>query len=183
LTALATWTNIRAPFKTYFPQEAVMRTVIAITMFATFVAAAPAADLFAGAWKLDPSKSKNNWGLKSSQSMTRTYTPTSKGGYDIKVEGVNGEGEAVNTNLQAAGDVEIPVTGTSAPVVKMLGATHVRSRRISDNKLVATYLKDGKPIGTSTSEISSDGRTMTMTLEGTSADGKKLMGTNVYQKQ
>jgi hypothetical protein len=24
---------------------------------------------------------------------------------------------------------------------------------------------------------------MTMTLEGTSADGKKLMGTNVYQKQ
>ena len=159
-----------------------MRAVIAVTLFATFVAAAPAADLFAGTWKLDPSKSKNNWGQKPAQSGTRTYTPSSTG-YDIKIEGVNAEGAAVTNNLQAAGDVEMPVTGTTAPVVKMLGATHVRSKRISDNKLVATYLKDGKPIGTSTSEISGDGRTLTMTLEGTDPNGKKLSGMNVYQKQ
>jgi hypothetical protein len=159
-----------------------MRSVIAITLFATFVAAAPAADLFSGTWKLDSSKSKNNWGQKPAKSMTRTYTPSGKG-YDVKIEGVGGDGESVSNNLKAATDEEMPVTGTTSQAVKSLGATHVRSRRISDNKLVATYLKDGKSIGTSTSEISKDGRTLTMRLEGTSADGKKLMGTNVYQKQ
>jgi hypothetical protein len=160
-----------------------MQAVIAITLFATFVAAAPSADLFSGTWKHDPSKSKNNWGQKPAKTLSRTYTATGKGGYEVKVEGVNAEGEAINTTLQAAGDVELPITSTAAQVVKMLGATHVRSRRSSDNKLVATYMKDGKPIGTSTSEISADGKTLTMRLEGTSADGKKLTGMNVYQKQ
>ena len=55
-----------------------MRTALAVSMLAAFVTAAPAADLFAGAWKLVPAKSTNNWGQKPAQSMTRTYSSHSK---------------------------------------------------------------------------------------------------------
>jgi hypothetical protein len=159
-----------------------MRTVLTVTMFAALVTAAPAADLFTGTWKAIQSKSVNSWGQKPPQSMTRTYTPTSNGGYEVKIEGVDGEGKAVSTTLQAASNVEQSTQNSAAPVVKLLGATHVRSRRLDDHRLVATYIRDGKAIGTSTSTISSDGRILTMKLEGTSADGKKLSGTNVYEK-
>lgn len=160
-----------------------MRAALTVSMLAAFVAVAPAADLFAGTWKVVPAKSVNNWGQKPAQNMTRTYTPTSNGAYDVKVDGVDGEGKAISTNLHAAGNVEVSTQNATTQVVKMLGATHVLSRRINDSKLVATYLKDGKALGTSTSTISDDGRTLTMKLEGTSSDGKKLSGVNVYEKQ
>lgn len=160
-----------------------MRTVFAVSMLAAFVTTAPAADLFAGTWKQVPAKSTNNWGQKPAQSMTRTYIPTSGGAYDVKIEGVDGEGKAVSNTLQAAGNVLISTQNSVAPIVKLLGATHVQSRRIDDRKLIATYMKDGKAIGTSTSTISADGRTLTMKLEGTSTDGKKLSAANVYEKQ
>ena len=139
-----------------------MRTVLAVSMLAAFVTAAPAADLFAGVWKLNPAKSTNNWGQKPAQSMTRTYTPASNGGYDVKMEGVDGEGKAISNTLQAAGNVEMPIQNSTTQIVKLLGATHVLSRRINDRKLVATYRKDGKDIGTSTSTLSGDGLTLTM---------------------
>jgi hypothetical protein len=130
-----------------------------------------------------PAKSVNNWGQKPAQSMTRTYIPTSKGGYDVKIEGVDGEGKAISNTLQAAGNVQVPIQNPPTQVVKLLGATHVLSRRIDDRKLVATYMKDGKAVGTSTSMLSGDGRTLTMKVKGKSTDGKKLSGTNVYEKQ
>jgi hypothetical protein len=159
-----------------------MRTALMASMLAAFATAAPAADLFAGTWKLNPAKSTNNWGQKPAQSMTRTYTPTSNGGYEVKIEGVDGEGKAISNTLQAGGNVEVAIQNSTSQVVKLLGATHVLSRRVNDRKLVATYLKDGKPIGTSTSTLSGDGRTLTMKVDGTSTDGKKLSGTNVYEK-
>ena len=160
-----------------------MQKTLGVLMLAAFVTAAPAADLFAGTWKLVPAKSTNNWGQKPAQKMTRTYSPTSNGGYDVKIEGIDGEGKEISNTLQAAGNVEVPIQNAPTQVVKLLGATHVLSRRANDRKLVATYLKDGKPIGTSTSTLSGDGRTLTMKVEGTSTDGKKLAGTNVYEKQ
>jgi hypothetical protein len=160
-----------------------MRTVLAVSILAAFVTAAPAADSFAGTWKLVPTKSTNNWGQKPAQSMTRTYTSTPNGGYAVKIEGVDAEGKAISNTLQAGDNVERPTQNTVAAVVKLLGATHVKSRRIDDRKLVATYMKEGKAIGTSTSTISSDGRMLTMKLEGTSTEGKKLSGTNTYEKQ
>ena len=160
-----------------------MRTVAsALMLTALFVTAAPAADHFAGTWKEVAAKSTNNWDQKPNATLTRTYTPTANGGYEVKIEGTDGEGKPITVTLQAAGNVERPIGATPSPVVKMLGATHVISRRVDDHTLVATYLKDGKKVGTSTSKVSADGRTLTMTLEGTSTDGKKLKGKTVYQK-
>jgi hypothetical protein len=160
-----------------------MYKTLAMSILVAFVTAAPAADLFTGTWKLVSTKSTNNWGQKPAQSMTRTYTPAPDGGYEVKIAGVDGEGNAITNTLHAANNVEMPIQGSPTQIVKLLGATHVVSRRIDDHKLVATYMKDGKAIGTSTSTLSSDGHTLTMKVEGTSTDGKKLSGTNVYQKQ
>jgi hypothetical protein len=160
-----------------------MRSVQVGFALTVFVMAAPAADLFVGTWKADPTKSTNNWGQRPPQKMTRTYTTTPDGGYDVKIEGVDGDGKSVSTTLKAAGNIELPITNSTSQGVKALGATHVKSRRVNDRKLVATYFKDGKPVGTSTSTVSADGRTLTMKFEGTGSDGKKLMGTNVYEKQ
>jgi hypothetical protein len=160
-----------------------MRTSMLTLILSAFaVTAAPAADLFAGAWKYVPAKSTNNWGQKPDTSGTRTYIPTANGGYDVKIERVDSDGKAVSNTLKAAGNVEIPIGESPSPVVKMLGATHVISRRVDDHTLVATYLKDGKQIGTSTSKVSSDGRTLTMTLKGKSPDGKELKGTSHFDK-
>jgi hypothetical protein len=161
----------------------VMRSVLAALVFTVFVTAAPAADQFAGTWKIVAAKSTNDWGEKPYQSMTRTYTPTTNGAYEVKIEGVDGGGKPVSNTLQAAGDVETLVTGTTSQAVKMLGATHVKSHRVDERTLLATYFKDGKSVGTSASKVSADGHTLTMKLKGAATDGKKLNGTNVYEKQ
>jgi hypothetical protein len=160
-----------------------MRTALAASIFVMFAVAAPAADMFAGTWKGVPAKSTNNWGQKPPQSITRTYTVNPKGGYDVKVEGVDADGKPISNSLQAGGNVEVSTSNSTAQVVKALGATHVVSRRVNDHTLVATYKKDGKEVGTSTSTVSKDGKTLTMKLSGTSTEGKKLSGTNVYEKQ
>src|SRR3954452_8353513 len=140
--------------------------LLVVCMAATSLAAAPAADHFAGTWKEDLTKSTNSWGEKPSTARTRTYTPTSNGGYDVKIDSVDDKGKPVSTTLQAAGDTEMPLTVMRNKGVRQLEATHVISRRIDDHTLLATYRKNGKDVGTSTSKVSPDGHTLTMTLEG-----------------
>lgn len=160
-----------------------MRTLVFASMVAAFgISAAPAADLFVGTWKHVPDKSTNNFNQKPGTNVTRTYTANDKGGYEVKIEGTDADGKSIATTLEAGTNVERQVGENPAPVVKLLGATHVISRRVDDSTLEATYLKDGKKIGTSTTKISDDGKTLTMTLKGTSTDGKELTATNVYVK-
>lgn len=158
-----------------------MRLNYALAALITLVTAAFGADLYSGTWKLIPAKSTNNWGQKAPQSMTRTYTPAAGGGYDVAVEGINGEGGKISNKLQAATNGEVAIGNPNSQVIKMLGATHVQLTRVDDSTLVAKYMKDGKQVGTSTSKVS--GKTLRMVLEGTSTDGKKLSGVTVYEKQ
>jgi len=155
---------------------------IVLALPALLVTAAPAADYFAGSWKEDIAKSVNNWGEKFSSPRTRTYTPTSNGGYDVKIDSTDENGKTVSTTLQAGGNSEMALPSSRNKGVQMLGATHVISRRVDDHTLLATYRKNGKDVGTSTSKISPDGRTLTMTLDGTSANGKPVKAVAVYRK-
>lgn len=160
-----------------------MRTVVFASMVAAFgIGAAPAADLFVGTWKHVPAKSSNNWDQKPGTNVTRTYVANDKGGYQVKIEGVDADGKPISATLDAATNAERAVGENPAPVVKLLGATHVLSRRVDDRTLEATYLKDGKKVGASTTKISEDGKILTMTLKGTSTEGKELTATNVYEK-
>jgi hypothetical protein len=159
-----------------------MRTpLLALVLSAAAATGASAADLFAGTWKMVPAKTTNNWDQKPDKSYNRTYVPTSSG-YDVKIERVTADGKTVSNTLKAGGNTEMPIGESPSAVVKMMGATHVISRRVNDHTLVATYLKDGKKIGTSTSTVSSDGHTLTMELNGATPEGKKLMGKTVFEK-
>jgi hypothetical protein len=131
-----------------------------------FVTAAPAADQFAGTWKIVAAKSVNDWGEKPYQSMTGTYAPTTNGAYEVKIEGVDGGGKPVSTTLQVAGDAEQPVTDTTSQAVRMPGATHVKSRRSISTLSWRPVTKDGKSVGTSAGTVSADGHTLAMKLKG-----------------
>ena len=50
-------------------------------------------------------------------------------------------------------------------------------------KSIATYKRQGKPVGTATRTVSADGKTMTISGEVTLQDGKKTTTVSVYDKQ
>jgi hypothetical protein len=162
-----------------------MRPVILACTIAAFCAlAAPTTDQFLGTWKEDLSKSKNNWGDKFSTPRVRTYTANTDGGYDVKIDAVDENGKPTSNTLHSVPGTERALTPDNIPKpIRMMEATHVMVRRIDDRTTVATYRKDGKDVGTSTSKISADGKTLTMTLDGTAASGQKLTAISVYHKQ
>jgi hypothetical protein len=157
-------------------------TALTLMLSALLASAAPAADLFAGTWKEDLAKSTNSWNEKPSVPRTRTYVPAANGAYDVRIESTDQNGKPVTTTLHAAGNTEMPYTNTTSKGVGLIAPTHVISRRVDDRTLVATYRRNGKDVGTSTSKVSADGKTLTMVLNATSVDGKKVAATSVYHK-
>jgi len=131
-----------------------------------------------GTWKLNAEKSTYN-GLPAPKSLTRTVAAD---GDSVKYsfEGTGPDGAALNYGFTVKYDgKDNPVTGTGMPY----GADHIAIKRIGSNKFSATLKKDSKIIGTSTSVVSKDGKTVTLTGKGTDASGKAVSSTQVYDKQ
>jgi hypothetical protein len=53
---------------------------------------------------------------------------------------------------------------------------------VNDNTYEITTMKGGKVFASSKSRVSKDGKTRTLTAEGTGADGKKFKSKAVYDK-
>jgi hypothetical protein len=131
-----------------------------------------------GTWKLNTEKSTYS-GISAPKSLTRTVAAD---GDSVKYsfEGTGADGDALNYSFTLKYDgKDYPVTGTGMPY----GADHIAIKRIGSNKFSATLKKDGKIIGTSTSVVSKDGKTVTLTGKGTDASGKAVSSTQVYDKQ
>jgi hypothetical protein len=139
-------------------------------------------DPFVGVWEDIPKKTRNNFGQKPFQKLTRTITPGAKGLYDVKLDGITAGGERVSVSTNDAGDIEVPVRSQSL-FIRLIGASRVRTRRVNERSVVATYLKDGTAAGTMTSVVADDGNTLTMKAEGTATDGRRLAGVGVYERQ
>lgn len=132
---------------------------------------------FLGTWKLNAAKSKSE-GLPIAKSMTRTVSAE---GDKVKYsfEGVTADGTAVaySFTLQYDGK-DYPVTGNGMPG----GADTVSIKKDGTHKTTAVLKKGGKEIGTSTSEVSKDGKVTTLRAKGM-LDGKPVTGITVYDKQ
>jgi hypothetical protein len=132
---------------------------------------------YLGTWKLNAAKSKAE-GMPVPKSMTRTVTAD---GDKVKYsyEGVMADGTAVAYSFTVAYDgKDYPVTGNGMPG----GADSISIKREGTHKATAVLKKSGKELGTSTSEVSKDGKVTTLKLKGT-ADGKPVTGVTVYDKQ
>ena len=142
--------------------------------------AALADDVQAGNWKINLSKSR----FKTSpapKSQTVMVMPQGKDGVKVKVDTVNAKEE--NSTIEYGGQYdgkENPRTETGAGAVT--GQTVSLKRIDAHTAERVTYLK-GKKLVTGKWEISTDGKTRTVTQSGVDPAGKPVDNVIVYEKQ
>jgi hypothetical protein len=130
---------------------------------------------FAGTWKLNVGKSKDNL-APLPKSGTLKFEPTANG-FAFTVEGVNSQGQATRTTTRAAFD------GKSYPLEGTLQKTMRIYRRIDASTLEESDAIDGKATVTRRLAVARDGKSLTVTASGTSAEGQTVNYVRVYEKQ
>ena len=134
-----------------------------------------AANPLVGTWKLNVEKSKYSPGPPP-KSATITYEETAEG---IKRTGetVDAEGKASSFTYTAMYDGKYnPVSGSDL-------YDQIAMRSVRGLVSEATLKKAGKIVAHVRRVISEDGKTMTLTINGTNAKGKKTRDIAVYDKQ
>ena len=153
-----------------------MKTRIAIVAVAlSFVAAAAcfAANPHMGTWKLNEAKSKLAPGM--GKNSTVVYSEQ-KDKIKITVDGVDKDGKPTHSVWVGKFD------GKAYPVKGNLPANSVAYRVVNDRTNDITAMKDGKMIWNGRITVSADGKSRTVTINGTDANGKKFKGKAVYDK-
>jgi len=135
-----------------------------------------AADPFEGTWKLNESKSK----------ITRGTGKNTKVVYDGKLvrnkmtvtgDGVDGDGKPVHSEWKGRfNGKDFAVTGD--PVGDMRSYT-----KVNDQTLDMTVKKGGKVVATGRIVVAADGKSRVVTLNGTTAKGKKFTNKAFYDKE
>ena len=144
-------------------------------------AVALAADNTIGTWKANIEKSKPAAppaGVSPITSLT-IVREAADGGAKITVKGERADGSKIdNSNTVKYDGKEVPVTATGA-------AWDTTSfKQVNANTLTEVRTKKGGSYhATVRHVVSKDGKTMTATAKGIGADGKPLMGVNVFDKQ
>jgi hypothetical protein len=148
--------------------------VVCVAAFASSVSAQSPSGL-SGTWKLSLAKSTFSPGPPP-KSMTITYTPVGET-LKIVVDVVPPQGAAQRWEMTAAYDgKEHPVTGNP-------DADMIALKNISATEGESTFTKGGKVTAVNTRTLSVDGRTLTITTKGTSAEGKPRSDVAVFEKQ
>jgi len=127
-----------------------------------------------GTWKLNEAKSKFSPG--ASKSTTVVYEAA---GDSVKctIDGVNGEGKPTHNEWTGKFDgKDYSVTGDPNVTSRSL-------KKIDDHTFEGHSKKEGKVTSTVRIVIAADGKSRTVTLDGTDAQGKKTHYTAAYDKQ
>ncbi|MGC2196279.1 MAG: hypothetical protein WA628_16530 [Terriglobales bacterium] len=127
-----------------------------------------------GTWKLNEAKSKISAG--SPKNTTVIYEAA---GDDVKVtvEGVDGQGKPTHNEWTGKFDgKDYPVTGDPNSDARSL-------KQIDERTLGLTVKKDGKVTLTGKITVAANGKTRTVTTNGTDPSGKKIQTKFVYDKQ
>jgi hypothetical protein len=156
-----------------------MRTILtqALIALAITTVAAFGADNTLGTWKLNVAKSKYTPAPMPVKSLTLTRE-ASDGGVKQTVSGERADGTAANASYTAKYDDKgVQVTGNSP--YGTIAVKQVNDNTLTDirNQTVGRYHATGRTV------VSNGGKTMTTTVKGTNADGKKFTQTYVFDKQ
>ena len=147
--------------------------VLAAALSFTAVAACFAANPHMGTWKLNEAKSKLVPGM--GKNTTVTYAEQ-KDKIKITVDGVGKDGKPTHSVWIGKFD------GKAYPVKGNLPYNSVAYKVVNDRTNDITTMKDGKVVWTGRITVSADGKSRTVTMNGTGANGKKFHGTAVYDK-
>jgi hypothetical protein len=126
-----------------------------------------------GTWKLNEVKSKIPAGM--GKNTTVVYAEQ---GDKIKVtvDGVDKDGKPTHSVWVGKFD------GKAYPVKGNLPYNAVAYKMVNDRTNDITTMKDGKIAWTGRITVSADGKSRTVTINGTGADGKKFSGKAVYDR-
>ena len=156
-----------------------MRTLLTRTIIGLAITtiAAVAADNTLGTWKLNMAKSKFTPQPSPVKSLT-IQRDASEGGVKVTVKGERADGSAADSSYTAKYDgAEVPVAG-NAPY------NAIAVKQVNANTLTDERKKAGTPYhATGRTVISKDGKTSTLTIKGTNAEGKAFTYVMVYDKQ
>ena len=153
-----------------------MNTRIAVMAVAlSFMATVPgfAANPHMGTWKLNEAKSKLVAGM--GKNTTVTYAEQ-KDKIKISVDGVDKDGKPTHSVWVGKFD------GKGYPVKGNLPYNSVAYRVVNDRTNDITAMKDGKIGWNGRITVSADGKSRTVTINATDANGKKVSGKAVYDK-
>ncbi len=127
-----------------------------------------------GTWKLNEAKSKLVPGM--GKNTTVVYA---RQGDKIKVtvDGVDKDGKPTHSVWVGKWD------GKAYPTKGNLSWTSAAYKVVNDRTNDITTMKDGKVAWSGRIEVAKDGKSRTVTMSGTGADGKKFKGKAVYDKQ
>jgi hypothetical protein len=150
--------------------------IIGLTLALCFLAAAAcfAADPQMGTWKLNETKSKITPGtLKNTQVIYSSMF----GQVKIKADGIGANGKPQHTEWSGKFDgKDYPVTGDP-------NSDNRSYTKVNDRTLRTTAKKNGKVTANGQIVVSADGKSRTVTINGTTAKGKKFKNVAVYDKQ
>jgi hypothetical protein len=136
---------------------------------------AQARDPRIGTWKLNLEKSKYSPGPPP-KALTVKVEPSGQG-EKVSTEGVDAQGARTATGYTANFD------GKDNPLTGSPNADTVSLKRIDARTTVRTDKKGGKEVLTLTRVVSQDGKTMTVTVKGTDAQGQTVNNVIVFEKQ
>jgi hypothetical protein len=137
---------------------------------------AQAADPQVGTWKLNLAKSKYSPGPPPKSATTKIEAAGA--GTKVVVDQVQSDGTARHWEFTANYDgKDSPVIGNN-PDADMVART-----RVNANTVKTVSKKNGKVTTSQTSEVSSDGKTRTVTTTGANAAGQAVSNVAVYDKQ
>ena len=145
-----------------------------VALFAAAVVCFAAEDVNMGTWKLNEAKSKISPG--TGKNFTVVYAAAGDS-VKITVDGVDSDGKPAHNEWTGKFDgKEYPVTGDPASDTRAY-------ERVNDHTLALTVKKGGEVTMTIRVVVAADGKSRTVTVNGTDAKGKKFSSTAVYDKQ
>jgi len=153
-----------------------MKTRIAVTALAlSFTAAGAcfAANPHLGTWKLNEAKSKLAQGM--GKSTTVTYTEQ-KDKIKVTVDGVDKDGKPTHGVWVGKFD------GKAYPAKGNMAWNSAAYKEVNDRTNDITTMKDGKLVWNGRITVAADGKSRTVTINGTDEKGKKFSSKAVYDK-
>jgi len=139
-----------------------------------FGAAVCFADPQMGTWKLNEAKSKFAAGVPKNNTVVNEAVGDN---VKITVDGKDKDGNATHNEWTGKFD------GKDYPVTGDLNQDARSYKKVNDRTLEMTAKKDGKVTVSGRIVVSADGKTRTVTVGGTDAEGKKFQSKVVYDKQ
>ena len=156
------------------------RIAIAVVTLVAFSSAAQAQspDPWMGTWKVNLAKSTYSPGPKPTVAGTVKMESTPGGGMKTTIDGTNPQGQPTHTETTGTFDgKDNPVNGAPAP------KTTTAYKRVNARTFEAMGKVDGKPTVTTRVAISADGKTLTATQNGQTAQGETVKNVIVADRQ